>query len=249
MKFWSAGEKILADDLNQNFKEIYWGTESEKPSNPTKGMAFYATDSKKLYLCTQDGKWTLIPVIEDPQQGDIIYYDGSNWVRLPAGDAGKVLKSQGAGANPIWSEGAPFKSRVLVYLSNDLEFGVNKHWRKIEFNQVVFDNDNEYDTTNHKFIANESGYYLVIASALIDTKYSDEVAAIEIRRNGSAIANNRVASGGGSNGVLICAEITKLIHLNANDELEVYGYNSTEGPEVYIKASSYQTYFCVLRVA
>jgi hypothetical protein len=35
-------------------------------------------------------------------QGDIIYYSGSAWVNLAPGTSGKFLKTQGAGANPIW---------------------------------------------------------------------------------------------------------------------------------------------------
>jgi len=36
-------------------------------------------------------------------QGDIMYYDGTNWVRLPAGTNGHFLKTQGAAANPTWA--------------------------------------------------------------------------------------------------------------------------------------------------
>lgn len=35
-------------------------------------------------------------------QGDILYFNGTNWVRLPAGTAGQRLETQGAGANPTW---------------------------------------------------------------------------------------------------------------------------------------------------
>lgn len=36
-------------------------------------------------------------------QGDIIYYDGTGLVRLPAGASGEVLKTNGAGADPSWA--------------------------------------------------------------------------------------------------------------------------------------------------
>jgi len=35
-------------------------------------------------------------------QGDILYYDGANIVKLAAGTSGQFLKTQGAGANPVW---------------------------------------------------------------------------------------------------------------------------------------------------
>ncbi len=37
-----------------------------------------------------------------PAQGDILYRNASDWVRLPAGTSGKFLKTQGASANPTW---------------------------------------------------------------------------------------------------------------------------------------------------
>lgn len=40
-----------------------------------------------------------------PAQGDIIYYNGTAWVRLAAGTSGYFLKTNGAGANPSWAAG------------------------------------------------------------------------------------------------------------------------------------------------
>lgn len=36
-------------------------------------------------------------------QGDILYYNGTDYVRLPAGTSGQFLKTNGAGANPAWA--------------------------------------------------------------------------------------------------------------------------------------------------
>lgn len=38
-------------------------------------------------------------------QGDVIYYNGTNWVRLAAGTNGNFLQTQGAGANVQWAAG------------------------------------------------------------------------------------------------------------------------------------------------
>jgi hypothetical protein len=39
-------------------------------------------------------------------QGDIMYYDGTNWVRLAAGTTSHVLTTTGTGANPYWAAGS-----------------------------------------------------------------------------------------------------------------------------------------------
>ena len=36
-------------------------------------------------------------------QGDVLYYNGTAWVRLGAGTSGQVLTTQGSGANPQWN--------------------------------------------------------------------------------------------------------------------------------------------------
>lgn len=39
-------------------------------------------------------------------QGDIMFYNGTDWVRLAAGINGQFLKTQGTGANPVWASTA-----------------------------------------------------------------------------------------------------------------------------------------------
>src|SRR5271154_1056551 len=36
-------------------------------------------------------------------QGDILFFDGTNWVRLPAGSPGSFLQTDGPLANPQWA--------------------------------------------------------------------------------------------------------------------------------------------------
>jgi len=39
-------------------------------------------------------------------QGDVMYYDGTDWVSLAAGTNGQFLQTQGGGADPQWASGA-----------------------------------------------------------------------------------------------------------------------------------------------
>jgi len=45
--------------------------------------------------------------ISGEAQGDILYRNASNWVRLAAGTSGEALLTQGVGSNPIWGAPAP----------------------------------------------------------------------------------------------------------------------------------------------
>jgi hypothetical protein len=40
-------------------------------------------------------------------QGDLVYFDGAGWTRLPAGTPGQLLQTEGNAANPQWTTPAP----------------------------------------------------------------------------------------------------------------------------------------------
>jgi hypothetical protein len=54
-----------------------------------------------------------------PEQGDILYYDGSDWVPLSHGTGGQFLRTGGHGANPSWAAVLPStsieKGDILYY--------------------------------------------------------------------------------------------------------------------------------------
>jgi hypothetical protein len=63
--------------------------------------------------------------ITSEAQGDILYRNATNWVRLAAGTGGDFLQTQGAGANPIWATpagsgnvsntGTPVNNQIAVW--------------------------------------------------------------------------------------------------------------------------------------
>lgn len=58
------------------------------------------TNTTYWNLMAQTG--TDITSIAGLAQGDVLYYNGTAWVRLGAGTSGQYLKTNGAGANPQW---------------------------------------------------------------------------------------------------------------------------------------------------
>ncbi|OFX42031.1 MAG: hypothetical protein A2W95_14825 [Bacteroidetes bacterium GWA2_40_14] len=61
-------------------------------------------------------------------QGDIMYYNGTNWVRLAAGTAGQILQTNGVGANPSWvnaPSGGSSSSAVIKSSDYTIQAGEN----------------------------------------------------------------------------------------------------------------------------
>ena len=57
-----------------------------------------------ISLSRSDHKHAVVDLaISGQAQGDLIYFNGSNWVRLAAGSSGFVLTSNGVGLNPTWT--------------------------------------------------------------------------------------------------------------------------------------------------
>ena len=65
-------------------------------------LASSAVTAQKIAVNSVDG--TKIALGSDAQ-GDLMYYNGTDWARLPAGRAGQVLVTNGSGSNPVWSSG------------------------------------------------------------------------------------------------------------------------------------------------
>lgn len=51
-------------------------------------------------------------------QGDILYRGASSWTRLPAGTAGQILQSGGAGSNPSWTVDYPELKKTIATLTD-----------------------------------------------------------------------------------------------------------------------------------
>jgi hypothetical protein len=62
-------------------------------------------------------------------QGDIMYYNGTDWARLGQSTSGYVLKTQGAGANPAWTNITGYESALEGVLDHDdlQGFVANEH--------------------------------------------------------------------------------------------------------------------------
>ena len=62
-------------------------------------------------------------------QGDILYYNGSDWTRLAAGTAGQVLRTEGAAANPTF--GYPADLTITSAAQGDVLYFNGTHWVRL----------------------------------------------------------------------------------------------------------------------
>ena len=67
--------------------------------------------------------------IASPVQGDVIYYNGTAWARLAAGTSGLLLKTQGAGANPLWA--LPADLAIASQAQGDVLYFNGTNWVRL----------------------------------------------------------------------------------------------------------------------
>ena len=101
--FWEGG--LVGTAERMNYCLLGWGPFGDFPaaSADNKGALALATDKGTVYH--SDGTdWVQTAIVPPGSlvQGDIIYWNGTAWTRLPPGTAGQVLTTNGAGANPAW---------------------------------------------------------------------------------------------------------------------------------------------------
>lgn len=79
-----------------------WGTPTIPSTNVT-GLGSLATLSTVGTAQITDNSVTGAKIaLGSDAQGDVMYYNGTDWVRLPAGTSGQLLQTKGSGANPEW---------------------------------------------------------------------------------------------------------------------------------------------------
>lgn len=98
------------------------------------------TNTTYWSLMAQSG--TDITSIAGLAQGDVLYYNGTAWVRLGAGTSGQFLKTNGAGANPAWATLSDSFGSQLLHVrdekaNNTGAGGVSTSWFKRTLNTIM----------------------------------------------------------------------------------------------------------------
>jgi hypothetical protein len=102
----------------------------------------YFTGSGTASLATFNAAGRDLLALTALAQGDIVYYNGSNFVRLGAGTSGWFLKTQGSAANPVW---AAIPSGGDMLAANNLSDLVNKSTSRTNLGVAIGTDVQAYD--------------------------------------------------------------------------------------------------------
>ena len=104
--------------------------------------------------------------------GDVLYYNGTDYVRLAKGSAGQSLRVNAGATAPEWSDAIAGSSSFRMTLSGTQTIA-NTTLTQIAFNTSVFDNTGgKYDTSAYDFEAPATGVYYFNAGFRTTTTHS-----------------------------------------------------------------------------
>ena len=145
-------------------------------------------------------------VIAKNANGLSLQDDGGNYIKINDGGIVDISKT----------------SCCLVYLGSDQSIPTAVR-TIIEFDTEVFDYQDEYNTSTHRFTASSHGYYAVTAQGEVGTLGDGDHFIVALYKNGSIFTDCRNAPGG-STGPRMSA--SKIIEMNKNDYIEFKIYHS-----------------------
>jgi len=122
---------------------------------------------------------------------------------------------------------APVGSKVSMALAADQTGIAQSTWTKVALDTVVFDVLDEFDfATNNRFVARESGYYMVSGSVRWNSLSDGNYVTVSIYVNGSAAATIHTEIGGGTTPRY---NVSKLFHLDVADYIELWTRHNYAG--------------------
>jgi hypothetical protein len=132
-------------------------------------LAFAQVDTTAIANNAVDG--TKIAMGSDAA-GDVLYYNGTDYVRLAKGSAGQELQVNSGATAPEWADAVAGSSSFRMTLSGTQTIS-NATPTQVSFNTSVFDNSGgKFDTSTYDFEAPATGVYYFNAGFRTTTHHS-----------------------------------------------------------------------------
>ena len=160
---------------------------------------------------------------------------------------GKILTGKADGKSK-W-EDAPagaFSSRARAYLSGGDQSIPNAEWTKVTLNAEDYDGDDEFDiASNYRFVAGNTGYYVVTGQVRFVSPASGQVYYVSIYKEGADEAYRQMTYAYTDN---LTLSVTAIVYLAAGERLELYVYH-TKGSACDIDDNRIATFMAVHRLS
>jgi len=104
MLWYDSTNKYLKQYRNNEWVVIGVHVGASAVATPQEGDAWYETDTDKFQVYNGSA-WIEVPTVGSAAQGDSLYHDGTNWVRLAKNtSATRYWSNTGTSNNPAWAQ-------------------------------------------------------------------------------------------------------------------------------------------------
>ena len=178
-------------------------------------------------------------------QGDVLYHDGTDYTRLAAGTSGDFLKTQGAGANPVWaSAGGTNTPDFYAYLDTD-QAPADASWEKVQFAAVAFQTGSTFSTANHRWTPGVAGKYYIYGQAQCRADSNNKFSQLRtsIQKNGADHTHTTDINVPENILRYYTSTVSAIIDLDDDDYVELHLYFDTYSGTRTIYGSYQATHF------
>jgi len=208
-------------------------------------LAFAQIDTTAIANNAVDG--TKIAMGSDAA-GDVLYYNGTDYIRLPKGSAGQILQINSGATAPEWVTRLATASAFRVHKNGTDQSISGTSAVKLTWSTKLFDKGTEFSLANERFVATNAGTYFFHAS-LRETATSGDDDDIYIYKNGSIYSaySTYQTTGGSFLTSTPSLAVSCLMELGAAEYAEVF--YRTETTNVDISGGATNTWFEGYRIA
>lgn len=160
---------------------------------------------------------------------------------MTTGAAANAVMQSDASGNASWV--APTSLSVVRTNLSANQASATTGWQILNFNTVVFDINNEFNTSTNLFVATKAGYYEVNAGFHTDNQSNTQFYSIGVYKNGSLYQQT---SSNHSNLGVVARNINCIVYLAIGDYVEIFAENYQSS--VSIDSYSGKTFFEVTQM-
>lgn len=154
------------------------------------------------------------------------------------GTAGAVGATGTAGAVGATGVYGTTTNKARAYLLNNMANITQNTYVKVTFGAETYDPGNNFDTTNNRYTAPVTGYYLVHGSAYFyDATVVGDKFEICFRKNGTSTDLTRTVQFYTKLNTGTSTELTDILLLTASDYLEMFVFSASANTDIYNETS------------